>query len=112
LSGGQGQAQGALGFITAMGADIYNSACVWDHSAMREYNIGHHMGLRLFRVDQDTILFPAALGHVVSGFVENPRPLAEYKKFQIKVDVNFTNGTTPAPFIGRISNIIDNAELR
>lgn len=112
LNGGQGQAQRVTGFITVMGGNINNSASVWDHSALREYNIGHHMGLRLFRVMNELILFPAAVGHMPNGFVENPRPIVEIRSLQIMVEVNFVNGIAPAPLIDRISSIIDNAELR
>ena len=34
-------AEQSVGFITVEGAEIDNSASVWDHSAMREYNIGN-----------------------------------------------------------------------
>jgi hypothetical protein len=75
LKSGQGHAQRCVGQITVEYSDIDNSATVWEHSARREYDIGTHMGLRLFKVNNDSVLFPAALEYETSGFVENRRPL-------------------------------------
>jgi hypothetical protein len=112
LKGGQGHAQRCVGHITVEYSDIDNSATVWEHSARREYDIGTHMGLRLFQVENNSILFPAALGHETSGFVENRRPLDIYRTKKIKIEVSFVNGPKPEPYIDRLSNIIDNALLR
>ncbi len=59
LKSGQGHAQRCVGQITVEYSDIDNSATVWEHSACREYDIGTHMGLRLFKVNNDSVLFPA-----------------------------------------------------
>jgi hypothetical protein len=112
LKSGQGRAQFSTGFITVKYSNIDNSATVWEHSALREYNIGSHMGLRIFRVKDNSILFPAALGHMNSGFVENSRPLDVFRDKQIKIEVNFTNGLRPEPFVEKISKIVDDAPSR
>jgi hypothetical protein len=112
LISGQGRAQRCAGYITVEYSDIDNSPTVWEHSALREYDIGSHMGLRLLKVENNSILFPAALGHMISGFIENPRPLDVFRNKQIKIEVNFVNGPKPEPYIDRLSNIVDNAPLR
>jgi uncharacterized membrane protein YuzA (DUF378 family) len=112
LISGHGRAQRCVGYITVEYSDIDNSSTVWEHSALREYDIGSHMGLRLFKVENNSILFPAALGHMISGFAENPRPLDVFRNKQIKIEVNFINGPKPEPYIDRLSNIVDNAPLR
>jgi hypothetical protein len=109
MVGGQGYAQRCVGHITVEFSDIDNSATVWEHSALREYNIGTHMGLRLFKVEDNSILFPAALGHMISGFVENRRPLDVFRNKQIMVEVSFLNGQKPEPYTNTISNIISRA---
>jgi hypothetical protein len=112
LVGGQGHAQRSVGHITVEFSDIDNSATVWEHSALREYNIGTHMGLRLFKMEDNSILFPSALGQQISGFIENRRPLDVFRNKRITIDVSFVNGDRPEPYIERISNIIDSAQLR
>jgi hypothetical protein len=115
LISGHGRAQRCVGYITVEYSDIDNSSTVWEHSALREYDIGSHMGLRLFKGGEEEnnfILFPAALGHMISGFAENPRLLDVFRNKQIKIEVNFINGPKPEPYIDRLSNIVDNAPLR
>jgi hypothetical protein len=112
LKSGQGHAQRCVGYVTVEYSDIDNSATVWEHSARIEYDIGTHMGLRLFKVENNSVLFPAALGHETSGFVENHRPLDVYRNKKIKIEVSFVNGPKPEPYVDRISNIVDNAPLR
>jgi hypothetical protein len=79
---------------------------------LSEKDISSHMGLRLFKVENNFILFPAALGHMILGFAENPRLLDVFRNKQIKIEVNFINGPKPEPYIDRLSNIVDNAPLR
>ena len=112
LIGGQGHAQRCVGYITVEFSDIDNSSTVWEHSALREYDIGTHMGLRLFRVKDNSILFPAALGHETSGFVEKPRSLDVYRNKTITIEASFVNGQKPEPYVEKISTIIDNAQLK
>ena len=45
---GEGVVEGCAAFLTIQGTNINNSAAVWEHAAMREYDIGTRMGLRLF----------------------------------------------------------------
>jgi uncharacterized membrane protein YuzA (DUF378 family) len=106
---GQGAAQRCVGFITVEFSSIENSATVWEHSALREYNIGTHMGLRLFKIEENSILFPAALGHEISGYVENRRPLDMFQHKRIMVEVSFFNGDNPDPYTDTISKIINKA---
>lgn len=110
--GGQGHAQRCVGHITVEFSDIDNSATVWEHSALREYDIGTHMGLRLFKVEDNSISFPAALGHMISGFAENRRPLDVFRNKQMTIEVSFLNGPKPEPYVEKISHIVDNAPLR
>jgi hypothetical protein len=112
LKSGQGHAQRCVGYVTVEYSDIDNSATVWEHSARREYDIGTHMGLRLFQVENNSILFPAALAHETSGFVENHRPLDIYRTKKIKIEISFVNGPKPEPYTDKISNIVDNSPLR
>lgn len=112
LIGGQGHAHRCVGFLTVEFSDVDNSATVWELSALREYDIGTHMGLRIFRADGDSILFPAAYAHMVSGYVENSRSLDVYRNKKITIEISFVNGQKPEPYIDSISNILNNAQLR
>jgi hypothetical protein len=112
LIGGQGHAQRCVGYVTVELSDIDNSASVWELSALRDHDIGTHMGLRIFKTDENSILFPAAYAHMISGFVENPRPLDVYRNKKIIIEVSFINGQKPQPYIDSISNILNNAQLR
>ena len=112
LMGGLGHAQNCVGYITVEFSDIDNSASVWELSALREHDIGTHMGLRIFRVENNSILFPAAYAHMISGFAENPRSLNVYRIKKITVEVGFINGQKPEPYIERISNILNHSPLR
>jgi hypothetical protein len=112
LIGGQGHAQRCVGYITVEYSNIDNSATVWEHSALREYDISSHTGLKLFKVEDNSILFPAALGHMISGFVENRRSLDMFRNKQIRIEVSFVNGQKLEPYIDRISSIVKSAPLR
>jgi hypothetical protein len=101
-----------VGYVTVEYSDIENSEIVREYGTRREYDIGTCMGLRLFKVNNNSVSFPAALGHATSGFVENQKPLDAYRNKKIKIEVCVVNGPKPDSYVDRISSIVDNAPLR
>ena len=91
---------------------MYDVPSVWEHSERRQCNIGPPMGLLLFGIEGDRIVFPSAHGYQSYGSVKNPKPLNDFMEKEIIVNIYSRTGKRPLQqYVKKIKEIIKECDL-
>jgi len=87
---------------------MHDVPSVREHSELRQVDIRPPMGLLLFGIEENRIIFPSAHGYQSCGSVKNPKPLNEFIDKEIVVEIYSRTGKRPPqPYIKKIKEIID-----
>ncbi|HKR57748.1 MAG TPA: hypothetical protein VJR67_02645, partial [Candidatus Nitrosopolaris sp.] len=105
MTSGEGMAEGGVGNYSIENK-MHDVPSVWEHSERRQVDIGPPMGLLLFDIEENKIIFPSAHGHQSCGSVKNPKTLNIDKEFVVGI-YSRTGKRPPQPYIKKIKEIID-----
>lgn len=117
---GEGFVTGCEGNISIEGTTVGVIATAWEHEGLRTYNISDQMDLRLFTIrendsglGQKAIVFPIVSDKkLLSDAYGNPKPFATYASKTLRISIVATGGNTPKDTVVKISDIIDQAQLK
>jgi hypothetical protein len=108
---GEGMAEGCIGTYTIKNK-MDDVLSVWEHSERRECDIGPPMGLLLFGIEGDKIVFSSAHGYQPYGSIKNHKPLNEFIENEIVVNIYTKKGKPPTqPYVRKIKDIIKDCNL-
>jgi hypothetical protein len=116
---GEGIVESCQAFLTVEGTEVSNAPTVWSHGNVRRYDIGGHMDLRLFKVEEGRfvgeavavgkwITFPSA--NLDQGFAEHPTHYEDFINKELTVEIHAKNGHLPKSFTKKTANIIKDAK--
>jgi len=118
---GEGMVEACEAFLTVGGTKVSNYPTVWAHGNARRYDIGGHMDLRLFKVEEvrfvgegtmlgKWITFPVA--NLDQGFAEHTTHYEEFINKELTIEIHAKNGHLPKPYTKKIAEIIRDAKQK